>query len=91
MPSGADHMNLKHFIIPILILITVMIVTLMADRWIMELNSTRLLELQQEQKQLKIDSILRCQEIFANTVREDFSYKSCVSEIDRVVTQTKLL
>ena len=80
-------MNLKY----ILLFIGLLITLFMVNRWILELNSTRLLELQQEQKQLKIESILKCQELHAYTDREDWGYKNCREEVESIVTQAKLL
>ena len=63
----------------------------MLNQWVLEVNSTRLLELQLQEKKIKIDNILRCQELSATTTNEKWGYKSCLDEINRVVTQTKLL
>lgn len=80
-------MNLKY----ILLFIGLLIALFMLNRWVLEVNSTRLLELQLQEKKVKIDNILRCQELSATTTNENWGYKSCLDEINRVVTQTKLL
>ena len=75
----------------ILFFLSVLIALFMFNQWMLEVNSTRLLELQLQEKKIKIDNILRCQELSATTTNENWGYKSCLEEINRVVTQTKLL
>ena len=75
----------------ILFFLSVLIALFMFNRWMLELNSTRLLELQLQEKKIKIDNILRCQELSATTTNKNWGYKSCIDEINRIVTQTKLL
>jgi len=63
----------------------------MVNRWIPELNSIRLLELQQAQKRLKVEGILKCQELSAMKTATDWGYKSCREEVESITTQNKLL
>ncbi len=80
-------MNLKY----IFFFLSILLILFMLNRWVLELNSMKLLELQLQEKKIKIDNILRCQELSATTTNKNWGYKSCLDEINRIVTQTKLL
>ena len=43
------------------------------------------------ERNMRYEATLECQKLFASTQREDFSYKSCIEELNKTLNKPKIL